>query len=152
METCPPGETVGAPDYKRYCGIVTGDGRGRAVDRTVDRLIIALYSRTTRPEIYASLFRRDLFIFSTGDIPPPQTRLPLARHLPAGMAQPVIRPGSKLPTATATHDNVSVAPTLRTFYRFIGSSFGFLGRHRVTRTRFRSKSPIPPARFDRSHH
>lgn len=105
-----------ALDYKRYCGIVTGDGRGRAVDRTVDRLIIALYSRTKPPDIFASLFRRYLFIFSTGDRPPPPTRLPLASHLPAGIAQPAIRPGSNL---TITFPLRRLSGLFFPFYRFL---------------------------------
>lgn len=50
-------------DYKRHCGIVTGDGRGRAVDRTVDRLIIALYSRKTRPDTFVQVYSDGIYLF-----------------------------------------------------------------------------------------
>lgn len=127
METCPAGWDRGRRrDYKRYCGIVTGDGRGRAVDRTVDRLIIALYSRTNAARHIRKSIRTGFIYFFHREQTVGRRRHARLSHVICPPRNGATRPGVRtLPTVAANPDNVSsVAPTLRTFppppfYRFL---------------------------------
>lgn len=106
METCPTGWDRGRRrrrDYKRYCGIVTGDGRGRAVDRTVDRLIIALYSRTNAARrIRKSIRTGFIYFFHRGQIVGRRRHARRLSHVICPPQWRAIRPGVRtLPTVAA---------------------------------------------------